>query len=55
MIGSDVLGPMGHELVPLADAADAAEFVRDHRGKRVLRFGEVTRELTERLDRGRFD
>lgn len=55
VIGSDVLGPMGHELVPLADATDAAEFVRDHRGKRVLRFGEVTRELTERLDRGRFD
>jgi nitrous oxide reductase accessory protein NosL len=55
VIGSDVLGPMGHELVPLADAAEAAEFVRDHRGKRVLRFGEVTRELTERLDRGRFD
>lgn len=55
VIGSDVLGPMGHELVPLADAAEAAEFVRDHRGTRVLRFGEVTRELTERLDRGRFD
>jgi nitrous oxide reductase accessory protein NosL len=55
VIGSDVLGPMGHELVPLADAAEAAEFMRDHRGKRVLRFDEVTRELTERLDRGRFD
>ena len=55
VIGSDVLGPMGHELVPLADAAEAAEFIRDHRGRRVLRFDEVSRELTEGLDRGRFD
>jgi nitrous oxide reductase accessory protein NosL len=55
VIGSDVLGPMGHELVPLATRADAEEFARDHGGKALLRFPDVDRPLLERLDRGRLD
>lgn len=53
--GSDVTGPMGHELVPLASQADAEEFLRDHGGRRILRFQEVTRDLPGKLDGGRFD
>ncbi len=55
VIGSDVLGPMGHELIPLASRADAEEFLRDHKGRRILRFDEVKRGLPEKLDAGRFD
>jgi nitrous oxide reductase accessory protein NosL len=55
VIGSDVLGPMGHELIPLASRADAEEFMRDHQGKRILRFDEVKRDLPGKLDAGRFD
>ncbi len=55
VIGSDVLGPMVHELIPLASRADAEEFMRDHHGKRILRFDQVTRELPAKLDAGRFD
>jgi copper chaperone NosL len=54
VIGSDVMGPMGHELVPLATRADAEEFLRDHRGKRMLRFAEVTPALLGQVDDGRF-
>jgi nitrous oxide reductase accessory protein NosL len=54
VVGSDTLGPMGHELVPFASREDADEFMRDHEGKRILRFDEVTLELLEGLDRGRF-
>ncbi|RYH10821.1 nitrous oxide reductase accessory protein NosL [Tropicimonas sp. IMCC6043] len=54
VIGSDVLGPMGHELVPLANAADVAEFFEDHDGKRQVTFSEVTPPLLADLDRGRF-
>ena len=54
VIGSDVLGPMGHEFVPLADAAEAEEFAKDHGGKRVLRFEEATAALAFALDAGRF-
>jgi len=54
VIGSDVLGPMGHELVPLASRADAEDFLKDHKGKRILGFAEVTRELPFKLDDGKF-
>lgn len=48
--GSDVLGPMGHELVPLASQDDAADFMKDHKGKRLLRFHQVTAGVTQALD-----
>ncbi len=40
--GSDVMGPMGHELVPLATAEEAESFRADHAGDPPLRFAEVT-------------
>ncbi len=42
VIGSDGVGPMGHELIPLRTRDEAEEFQRDHQGKRWLRFDEVT-------------
>lgn len=51
VIGSDVYGPMGHELVPMANKADADEFMRDHKGERVVTFGEVTWDLLIELDK----
>lgn len=55
VIGSDVLGPMGHELIPLETLEDAEEFMRDHQGVRILRQDEVSRELLEKLDKGVFE
>ena len=55
VIGSDVLGPMGHEFVPLASRAEAEEFMRDHKGKRTLAFAEITAEWAEKLDQARFE
>lgn len=55
VVGSDVLGPMGHELIPLETQEDATEFLRDHGGKGILRFDAVTSGLLEDLDQGRFD
>jgi len=42
VIGSDVLGPMGKELVPFATEAGARDFLKDHRGQKVLAFQEIT-------------
>jgi nitrous oxide reductase accessory protein NosL len=39
--GSDVNGPMGAELVPLATEAAAKAFLKDHKGSRILKFSEV--------------
>jgi nitrous oxide reductase accessory protein NosL len=54
VIGSDVLGPMGHDLIPHPDAYDADEFAKDHQGKRIMTFDEVTMELLLALDKGEF-
>jgi copper chaperone NosL len=51
VIGSDVLGPMGHELVPLKNQSSAQEFLRDHKGKSILRFQDVTVDVIQSLDR----
>ncbi|QXE91373.1 nitrous oxide reductase accessory protein NosL [Geomonas subterranea] len=42
VIGSDVAGPMGSELIPFAKEADAREFLKDHHGRKIVRFREVT-------------
>ena len=54
VLGSDVLGPKGHDLVPLADEFDAKEFEGDHRGHRVLRFADITPAILDALDQGKF-
>ncbi|WP_126446057.1 nitrous oxide reductase accessory protein NosL [Sulfuricystis multivorans] len=53
VIGSDVLGPMGHEFVPLASQADAEEFLKEHKGKRILRFDQITQDMPFKLDEGK--
>jgi len=50
VIGSDVYGPMGHELIPFAVAEDAKSFMKDHKGKRILLFEEVTPNVIGKLD-----
>lgn len=50
VVGSDVFGPMGNELIPFASRKDADAFMADHKGKRVLRFNEITRQLVKSLN-----
>jgi nitrous oxide reductase accessory protein NosL len=54
VIGSDVLGPMGHEFVPLATRADADDFIREHKGRRILSFDQIGSKLPYDLDDGKF-
>lgn len=48
--GSDVYGPMGSELIPFSTKKDAASFKLDHKGKRILRFNEITRQTIKSLN-----
>ena len=50
VIGSDVFGPMGRELIPLATQKDAEEFLRDHKGRRIIRFEDITPKIIATLD-----
>jgi nitrous oxide reductase accessory protein NosL len=42
VIGSNLLGPMGKELIPFVRKTDAEGFLKDHQGKAILSFYEVT-------------
>jgi nitrous oxide reductase accessory protein NosL len=50
VLGSDVLGPMGKELIPFARRDDAAAFLKDHRGSRILRFSELDAGVLRQLE-----
>lgn len=50
VVGSDVYGPMGRELIPFSVEKEAREFLRDHKGKRLLRFQDVTPDVLKGLD-----
>jgi len=50
VIWSDVYGPMGHEPIPFEKEADAKEFLREHKGKAILKFSGITRKLILSLD-----
>ncbi|MGC2062969.1 MAG: nitrous oxide reductase accessory protein NosL [Thermodesulfovibrionales bacterium] len=45
--GSEVTGPMGAELVPLESEQKAKEFMKDHNGKKILKFSEITPEVLD--------
>jgi nitrous oxide reductase accessory protein NosL len=48
--GSDVYGPMGHELIPFEKEDDANEFMTDHLGKSLMRLDGVTADLLKSMD-----
>ncbi|RXI45034.1 nitrous oxide reductase [Malaciobacter mytili] len=45
VIGSNVYGPMGEELIPFKDEKSAKSFKESHYGKKVLKFEEVKESL----------
>jgi nitrous oxide reductase accessory protein NosL len=49
VVGSDVYGPMGKELIPFADESQAKVFMKDHQGKRLLRFKEISSAQVKEL------
>jgi hypothetical protein len=48
VVGGDVVGPMGPDLVPV-EPSRAAKFVQDHGAERALRVDEVTAETLAQL------
>ncbi len=50
IVGSDIYGPMGRELIPFEKEDDAKEFMKDHKGKSLMKFKDVTFPLVKSLD-----
>ena len=45
IIGSNIYGPMGEELIPFKDENQAKKFMQDHFGKKLLKFEEIQKEI----------
>ncbi len=50
VIGSDVYGPMGDELIPFDSEAKAKNFYMDHRGIKVIKFSDILEDEVYKLD-----
>lgn len=49
VMGSDVPGPMGADLIPHKDQQAAEEFMKEHQGKKILKANEVNKETIKEL------
>lgn len=50
VIGSDVLGPMGNELIAFATLKSAKNFSLDHKGKYIFSFDKLTEKMVRAID-----
>ena len=50
VIGSDVYGPMGHELIPFENIEDAKIFKKDHAAKKIVQFNDIKEKEVYKLD-----
>ena len=50
VVGSDIFGPMGNELIPFSTKDAAQNFMKDHSGDQIIMFDEITPKLIMGLD-----
>lgn len=50
VIGSNIYGPMGDELVPFEKKDEAKNFMREHNGDKMIQFKEITPKIVMALD-----
>ncbi len=50
VVWSDLYGPMGHEPIAFEKEADAKKFMKEHKGKKILRFKDINPKLIWSLD-----
>jgi copper chaperone NosL len=50
VVGSDIYGPMGNELIPFKNESEAKTFSLDHKGVKVLKFEEIKPKEVQKLD-----
>ncbi len=50
VIGSKLHGPMGNEFIPFVSKESANNFIKDHGGKKIIRFKDITPKMVMGLD-----
>jgi len=51
VIGSNILGPMGNELIPFKTLKEAKSFKNDHFGKEIKQFHKLNDDIVWKLDK----
>lgn len=49
VVGSVVFGPMGQEFFPFGEESAAREFMRENKGKEIVRFNQINPEVLKEL------
>jgi len=55
VLGSNVYGPMGDELIPFESEKEAKNFMRDHKADKIIRFNKITPKIVMSLDGIEYD
>ncbi len=50
VLGSDIYGPMGEEIIPFEKKEEAKSFMLDHHAKKILKFKDLDKRTVEVLD-----
>jgi nitrous oxide reductase accessory protein NosL len=50
VIWGDVYGPMGHEPIPFEKEGNAKKFLKEHKGKKIMRFKDINPNVIMSLD-----
>ena len=50
VVGSNLFGPMGNELIPFKTQKDAENFMKDHGGREIIPFDKITDKMVMELD-----
>jgi nitrous oxide reductase accessory protein NosL/predicted RNA-binding Zn-ribbon protein involved in translation (DUF1610 family) len=49
VIGSNVYGPMGNELIPFSSMTKANKFLQNHDAKKIIKFNQITQDIIDSL------
>jgi nitrous oxide reductase accessory protein NosL len=51
VMGSNIYGPMGNELIAFKTKEDAKSFLNEHHGQKIVKFSQITQKLIYDLDK----
>jgi nitrous oxide reductase accessory protein NosL len=54
VIGSNIKGPMGWDLIPFEKIDTTRQFLKKHEGKKIVRFQDITPQIVEKVDKNDF-
>ncbi len=54
VVGSNIKGPMGWDFIPFKELKYAKIFLNDHRGKKIIKFDEISLDMIQKVQKNEF-